>query len=196
MCEWLTRWRNTRGYGVQSPTDYRFLKYVIRERGEYYAYASLCTQYALRGHELKKGKLFFRIANALQPDVLCDLTKDAAQYAPFFSAGCVGMKIRGEKQNEEGGDVLETAKDGEKGKCALLRLSCRDHSCEEIKALLKKLPGTKMMILEDVAGGGAARECYRALLAMEEISITFNLQSFALCFLTPGRYKQTYFVYF
>lgn len=196
MCGWVTRWRNTHGYGVQSPTDYRFLKYVIRERGEYYAYANLRAHAGMTGEELKKGLLFFRIANALQSDVLYDSTERAAKYAPFFSAGCVRMEVRCNGAKEGCAIPMMTDGDEARGKRLLLRLSCRDYSCEEMAKLLNSLPYNAAVIAEDIDCDSDARESYRALLGSEKARITYDMQTFALCFLLPNRFKQTYFIYF
>ena len=38
---WLKRIGHCRGFGVQSPTDYWLVRYVINEHWPYYQYASL-----------------------------------------------------------------------------------------------------------------------------------------------------------
>ena len=52
---WLSRISKCRGFGVQSPTAYSFIRYVINEHYPYYAY-----------EELKEHRLYFRIANYTQ----------------------------------------------------------------------------------------------------------------------------------
>ncbi|MBP5338606.1 MAG: hypothetical protein J6Z14_04785 [Prevotella sp.] len=70
MCVWLGRLPHSRGFGVQSPTDYRFVRYVINESWPYYAYKTL----GKKDHWLRKklGKLYFRVANHLQPQYIVD----------------------------------------------------------------------------------------------------------------------------
>ncbi|MGN0221757.1 MAG: hypothetical protein ACI4BA_06520 [Prevotella sp.] len=189
MFRWIARWRNTCGYGVQSPTDYRFLKYVIRERGEYYAYADLRACTSMSRAALKKGLLFFRIANALQPDVLCDTTCDAGQFVTFFQSGSRKLTIDN--------DYLASL-DAGKGDAQrlLLRLSCRDSSYEEISGLLRKLPQSAVVLLEDVRSDAKVRKSYHSLLHADEVRVCFDLGTFAILFLTNHRYKQTYYIYF
>ena len=45
---WLRRMSYSRGFGVQSPSAYRFIRYVISEHYPYYAYADLRKKCSLR----------------------------------------------------------------------------------------------------------------------------------------------------
>ena len=38
---WLSRIHHCRGFGIQSPTDYAFVRYVVNEHWPYYAYDQL-----------------------------------------------------------------------------------------------------------------------------------------------------------
>lgn len=64
---WLSRISKCRGFGVQSPTAYSFIRYVINEHYPYYAYGDLHIEYPnLSWKELKLYRLYFRIANYSQ----------------------------------------------------------------------------------------------------------------------------------
>ena len=71
---WLKRCTHSRGFGVQSPSAYRFIRYVINEHYPYYAYDDLKKHVgSLSQHEQKMGRLFFRLANFWQPaSCYCD----------------------------------------------------------------------------------------------------------------------------
>ena len=43
----INRYRQSRGYGVQSPSDYEFIRNVIKERMPYYAYAAMKKRFPL-----------------------------------------------------------------------------------------------------------------------------------------------------
>ena len=62
---WMMRIGHCRGFGVQSPTDYWLVRYVINEHWPYYQYATLGEgdEWLTR----KLGLLYFRLANWLQP---------------------------------------------------------------------------------------------------------------------------------
>ena len=79
---WLWRIRHCRGFGIQSPTDYRFVRYVINEHWPYYAYAKLGEgDDRLR---CKLGLLYFRIANEVQPKTIVDWVG----FHDYLQAGC------------------------------------------------------------------------------------------------------------
>ena len=82
---WLSRIRCCRGFGIQSPTDYAFVRYVVNEHWPYYAYDHLKEQNWLRR---KLGRLYFRLANWRQPSVI--LSDD---YQHWFQAGCHSANI-------------------------------------------------------------------------------------------------------
>ena len=77
---WLSRIHCCRGFGIQSPTDYAFVRYVVNEHWPYYAYDVLRDDDWLRE---KLGRLFMRLANWRQPTVI--LSDD---YLQWFHAGC------------------------------------------------------------------------------------------------------------
>lgn len=79
---WCRRICHSRGFGIQSPTDYYFVRYVINEHWPYHAYD-------LIPHEKdrvlqKQGRLYLRLANFRQPSVIID----TVGVAPYLNAGC------------------------------------------------------------------------------------------------------------
>jgi hypothetical protein len=65
---WLRRCSYSRGFGIQSPWTYAFVRYVINEHYPYYAYADLKNCFPnVPVIERKLLELYFRIANFIQP---------------------------------------------------------------------------------------------------------------------------------
>ena len=77
---WLSRIHRCCGFGIQSPTDYAFVRYVVNEHWPYYAYDQFKDDDWMRR---KLGKLYFRLANWKQPSVM--LSDD---YEKYWHAGC------------------------------------------------------------------------------------------------------------
>ena len=77
---WLSRMHRCRGFGIQSPTDYAFVRYVVNEHWPYYAYDSLPNDSWLTR---KLGKLYFRLANWRQPTTMLE-----DHYQAYWQAGC------------------------------------------------------------------------------------------------------------
>jgi len=84
---WMRRIGHCRGFGIQSPTDYRFERYVINEHWPYYAYEKMGAKD--RKLRRKLGKLYFRLANQLQPQTIIDLV-GAEEY---LRAACAKAEI-------------------------------------------------------------------------------------------------------
>lgn len=83
---WLCRCKYSRGFGVQSPSAYSFIRYVINEHYPYYAYSELEERYEMPGrlqHNL--GRLLFRLANYWQPEKCYSIE---SLYFPYINAGC------------------------------------------------------------------------------------------------------------
>jgi len=89
---WLRRCGFSRGFGVQSPSAYSFIRYVVNEHYPYYAYAELKDRLDLLSRrEHKFGRLLLRLANFWQPDVRYT---DAYKYLPYLYAGCHRSEVK------------------------------------------------------------------------------------------------------
>ncbi len=77
---WLSRIHHCRGFGIQSPSDYSFVRYVVNEHWPYYAYEELTDDDWLTQ---KLGRLYFRLANWRQPKYM---KPDA--YQRYWHTGC------------------------------------------------------------------------------------------------------------
>ena len=85
---WLGRIHHSYGFGIQSPTDYAFVRFVINEHSPYYAYSQLddlSDEWLTR----KLGKLYFRLANWRQPSII-----RWDEYAPYWQAGCRKVSLK------------------------------------------------------------------------------------------------------
>lgn len=71
---WLRRIGKCRGFGIQSPNDYRFVRYVINEHWPYYKYDHMGKHDNWLTRKL--GKLYFRLANDLQPSYVLNIHDD------------------------------------------------------------------------------------------------------------------------
>ena len=64
---WLSRIGNCRGFGVQSPSAYSFIRYVINEHYPYYSYSDLRVLFPnLLWKQRKLFELYFRLSNFAQ----------------------------------------------------------------------------------------------------------------------------------
>ncbi len=90
---WLSRIHHCRGFGIQSPTDYAFVRYVLNEHWPYYAYDELKDDDWLTQ---KLGRLYFRLANWRQPSTMPHDT-----YQRYWRAGCNTIEFSDNVQTVE-----------------------------------------------------------------------------------------------
>lgn len=65
----LRRIRHCAGFGVQSPTDFAFVREVIYERLPYYAYEDIASSYPqCKGWRAWQARLLLRVSNFAQAD--------------------------------------------------------------------------------------------------------------------------------
>lgn len=89
MIVWAWRCRHSRGFGVQSPWAYSFIRYVVNEHYPYYAYKQLESKVkAVSGPERRLCQLYFRMANYLQPRSVVDFGSPFEPFRAYVSAGC------------------------------------------------------------------------------------------------------------
>ena len=77
---WLSRVHRCRGFGIQSPSDYAFVRYVVNEHWPYYAYDEMLDDDWLTQ---KLGRFYLRLSNWRQPQKM--LVDD---WLKWWQAGC------------------------------------------------------------------------------------------------------------
>ena len=91
---WLRRINHCRGFGIQSPADYAFVRYVINEHWPYYQYDELGAGDDWLRRKL--GQLYFRLANWYQPSVIV-----SNDYQNYFQAGCHRVQVCSDAESME-----------------------------------------------------------------------------------------------
>ena len=83
----LTRLPQSFGFGVQSPSAYYFIKYVINEKCPYYSYDLLKkTEQDISDDFRKIFQLYFRITNFLQPTLWLDFSEHSNMVREYVHA--------------------------------------------------------------------------------------------------------------
>lgn len=163
---WLKRVGHCRGFGIQSPTDYRFVRYVINEHWPYY-------QYALLGRHdewltRKVGRLYFRIANWLQPSAI-----ESDGYQQYFQAGCRNAKF---------GDSAE-----------LIRLTLEGDYRSRLVTIYNKVEQNTVLIVESIMNN---RAFWREIVSDERTGVTFDLYYCGIVMFDKSRHKRNYIINF
>lgn len=187
---WLGRIRHCRGFGVQSPTDYRFVRYVINEHAPYYAYADLARRLPRQdGLTRKMGQLYFRLSNHCQPETFLDVMPVNDAYWMYVNAGCRKTRRVAFHQVEElRGESLSTP--------FLARVRCCEGNMGMIRHFLEQADDNSVVVVEDIKSSRQSRACWRELLHSEQAMVTYDLYYCGIIISAKQRYKKNYIINF
>ena len=163
---WIRRVHRCRGFGIQSPTDYSFVRYVINEHWPYYAYDQLNGDDWLTS---KLGRLYFRLANWRQPSTMIQ-----DEYQRYWQAGCIETNFV---------PIIN--------KVELARVLVEDYDGWE--ALLSKCDQKSVIVVEGIWRDW---ERWHKLEADENTGVTFDLYYCGIVFFDKNRFKQNYIINF
>lgn len=163
---WLTRIGHCRGFGIQSPTDYWIVRYVINEHWPYYQYAAFMNEDDWLTRKL--GQLYFRLANWRQPTVI-----ESDAYWNYFQAGC------------------KKATFGESSE--LIRMMLDGDYRQQLAFIYNKVKDDTVLIVE---GLWRNRSFWKEVKADERAVVTFDLYYCGIVLFDKKRQKQNYIINF
>ncbi len=192
---WLRRAQYSRGFGVQSPWAYKFIRYVVNEHYPYYKYAQLKQQvYGISKRVRKLCKLYFRIANFQQPHSFIDYLPFSSCYKIYTLAGA--KKTLYQLISQDTTPESYTRILAEVGDNSIVRVSLRGNYREFIDKAIDLLPPTSVLILEHIKRNKETEAYWKSLVADDRTGITFDLYYCGLIFLDKTMIKQDYIVNF
>jgi hypothetical protein len=163
---WLSRIFHCRGFGIQSPTDYWLVRYVINEHWPYYQYAAFMNEDDWLTRKL--GQLYFRLANWRQPTVI-----ESDAYWNYFQAGC------------------KKATFGESSE--LIRMMLDGDYRQQLAFIYNKVKDDTVLIVE---GLWRNRSFWKEVKADERAVVTFDLYYCGIVLFDKKRQKQNYIINF
>lgn len=192
---WLRRAQYSRGFGVQSPWAYKFIRYVVNEHYPYYKYAQLKQQvYGINKRVRKLCRLYFRIANFQQPHSFIDYLPFSSCYKIYTLAGA--KKTLYQLISQDTTPESYTRILAEVGDNSIVRVSLRGNYREFIDKAIDLLPSTSVLILEHIKCNKETEAYWKSLVADDRTGITFDLYYCGLIFLDKTMIKQDYIVNF
>ena len=169
MMVWLRRAPHSRGFGIQSPTDYGLVRYVINEHWPYYAYSRVGTGDGWLRRKL--GRLYLRLANWRQPHVIV-----SSGYEDYWQAGCNTATIVSQVE----------------GTVELLHVDI-----SETSGLLDQLDGYladgSVVVVESLWHNW---EAWRRLIGDQRTVVTFDLYYCGILLFDTKRTKRNYIINF
>lgn len=181
---WLARCRHSRGFGVQSPSAYSFVRYVINEHYPYYAYFDLKKKFPKLTHtERKLNSLYFRIANFAQASFWTVASTSCRNAADYIQAGC--------RKSE----IVNMLPSGFTKTVILI-----DFSSSDVVTFLMSLPYDKLsdsiLIAENIHSGKREYALWRHMVLDKRVITSYDLYYCGILMFDREKYKQNYVINF
>lgn len=192
---WLRRMRYSRGFGVQSPWAYRFIRYVVNEHYPYYKYEQLAEQvYGIDKITRKLCKFYFRLANYQQAHTFVDCYPTSSCYKIYVDAGC-------QKANYH--RIIEATSEAELirlfsniGDYSMVRVPLVANYRMVVDKALDHLPSSSVLIIENIKRDKEAQRYWSELISDSRTGVSFDLYYCGVLFLNNDMVKQSYIVNF
>ena len=176
---WFLRIPYCRGFGIHSPTDYGFVRYVINEHYPYYAYMDLLKEYPLVSHRKRKlSKLYFRIANWKQANNATLLLNDDV-YRKYIHCGCRKTVISSKYECDN----------------SFLVISALDIDDDSLSRILDNMRHDSLIVIDNI-DDKQARWVWKKIVAVDRVTISFDLYYMGIAMTINKRYKHNYIVNF
>lgn len=185
---WLRRIKYCRGFGVQSPSAYRFIRYVINEHYPYYAYDELRKELPrLDSLTRKRMELYFRVANFRQASLWLDFCERNDVIATYVGRGCHATQVRRIT------DLRQITADD---RIEVLRICPTAGSEAVLEAALQQADDHTLFIIEDIGYNDTAKRMWQKLIESDLTSVSYDLYYLGIAFFDRKRYKANYVVNF
>ena len=183
--------RHSRGFGVQSPSDYRFIRYVVNEHWPYYAYDEIKTKFSdIDKDTLRLCRLYLRIANWRQPEVIFDYCPSSMAYAKYMQAGCRRSRVM------TFDDAKLFLEQGLADVFGLCRMSLVGDYRMVYEKLMELADSRSVLIIENISCDKTSKSFWREVCDDSRTGVTFDLYYCGIVFFNKQRYKQHYIVNF
>ncbi|WP_459996105.1 hypothetical protein [Prevotella dentasini] len=183
MMVWMRRVHYSRGFGVQSPSDYAFVRYVVNEHYPYYAYSDLQKEYQkFPKLSHKMGRLYFRLANYFQAERWTPLSDIPLLYAAYIRRGCRKTRIEPWRQQEAGGRMV----------CYWMM----GDDLQPLEDVCRQARENSVLIVEGIRRNRTTKELWRRIVDDDHTGVTFDLHYLGIVFFDKRRIKQHYKINF
>ena len=182
---WIHRMGYSRGFGVQSPSAYSFIRYVLTEHYPYYAYDELKMRFKSFDHATKKkGRLYFRLANYAQASHWFDYHSAKQPYAAYVHEGCRKTVFHA----IDGKTIPHTFR--------IARLSMTEDYQAVYEALCKVATDDSILILEGINANKDTKAFWRRVQESQKATRTYDLFLCGIIVFDTSKHKHHYIVNF
>lgn len=207
------RWKNVRGFGVQSPSDFFLVSFVIYERTPFHAYALLEEVQQASGlksdYRRKVNRLLLRLVNHYQPQTVIEVGTGNGWHTEYLFAGNrrmtlytfdteirenVARRWTGQKRihyhtYEEWNVLPDTAVD-------FIHIAQTEQYADHVERLLPYVHRKTCMVIERPYINKEKALWWKTLLTDPRIRISFDLYELGILLFDTDRYKENYTINF
>ena len=188
---WLRRIGHGRGFGVQSPNDYRFLRNVINQDSPFYKYDELKKTVRCHGSsERKICQLYFRLANFVQADFFLEINTIADGVSDYVAAAC--RKTKNIRISLPTTQMPENCK----GKVLLVRCSLEPDVEELLMQIIMNSDERTVIVSDHIYQNDEVLEYWNRISNDKHVTISYDLYHCGILLMENRRYKKKYFVNF
>ena len=182
---WIHRMGYSRGFGVQSPSAYSFIRYVLTEHYPYYAYDELKMRFKSFDHATKKkGRLYFRLANYAQASHWFDYHSAEQPYAAYVHEGCRKTVF----QAIDGKTIPNAFR--------IARLSMTEDYQAVYEALCKVATDDSILILEGINDNKDTKAFWKRVQESQKATRTYDLFLCGIIVFDTSKHEHHYIVNF
>lgn len=182
---WIHRMGYSRGFGVQSPSAYSFIRYVLTEHYPYYAYDELKMRFKSFDHATKKkGRLYFRLANYAQASHWFDYHSAGQPYAVYVHEGCRKTVFQAIDSK-----TIPNA-------FRIARLSMSEDYQAVYEALCKVATDDSILILEGINANKDTKAFWKRVQESQKATRTYDLFLCGIIVFDTSKHKHHYIVNF
>lgn len=193
---WLRRMRYSRGFGVQSPWAYKFIRYVVNEHYPYYEYTHLNKEvYGINKFARKLCRLYFRIANYCQPKLVVDYGAGSTAYRTYFKAGCQSCNVVMATADAKGEGKLDALL-AQNPTVDVARVSLKGNYREVVDKLMDHAGRKSLFIIQRIKKNKETERYWKELIEDGRTGVTFDLYYCGIVLFDKKIYKQNYLVNF
>ena len=187
---WLSRIRHCRGFGVQSPTDYRFVRYVINEHYPYYRYTELADELQLHDSDLRKYcELFFRLSNFLQSRYFIHIFPESDIVDRYVTAACqktTVVRIEGQDTDIQLNDAGPL----------LVKISYDEGVKKYVDVLIRHAADGTIIVLDKIKQNNVVWKYWQSLTQGKRVGAAYDLYYCGIIIFDNRRYKKKYIINF
>jgi hypothetical protein len=185
---WLGRINHCRGFGVQSPSAYLFVRYVVNEHYPYYAYSELERECPCEDRRRRKlYRLYLRLANYRQAAAWIHFGSHDAAVRRYVGAGCKATAFF---------SLHDSADLDSRQPLGIISIERVDGAAGILKRAINMADSKTVIVIEQIKSSPSARRMWDEAQRDSRVICAFDLYYCGILFFNPIMQKQSFKINF